>query len=116
MDGRELIKYLNENEIDVTVSNGRLRAVSRLGDPEKVKIVAADIAKYARLLALRARGCYKDWQGHERKLRDECPERHCPTCEHWNLEFGRDGRPTGLCVSKIEKEIKLKNNFDVYRL
>lgn len=104
MTSAELLQYLNINGITVELRDGRLLVSPK----EKAAAIATELSAHAKFLARRAKGSYRDWQGHTRRLRDGCERRYCATCEGWNPEFDDDGKLTGLCVSKIASSISLK--------
>lgn len=105
MKSRELLDYIRKNGIKVEFRDGKLSATPR----EKVVPLANDFSEHRKILSLRARGCFVDWQGVARKVRDECEKRFCATCPDWQPEFDDEGHLTGLCVSRVVSEVKLSD-------
>jgi len=102
MKSRELLDYIRENGIKVEVRNGKLSATPK----EKVAPLANDFIEHRKVLLLRARGQFVDWQGYQRRVRDECDVHHCVTCLGWVPEI-EDGERTGLCMSRVEPSVIL---------
>lgn len=100
----ELLDYIDRNGICMEPADRKLR----FSPKEKIMPAADAVRKYRGLLVALASGQIRDWQGNLRKIRRGCAERHCPFCADWHPYFTDEHEITGLCISRINTELKIK--------
>lgn len=106
-----MLDYIRDNGISIEVFGGKLRAVP----PEKARPMMPDFVANRAVLMKLAQGYLTDWQGIRREIRIECRTiGACWRCEGWTPEMDEKGERTGLCVSRKQKEIQLKDEVKMH--
>lgn len=100
---RELLALIRENGIKIEILDGKLSATPR----EKAQPLVRLFITFKPLLFIRAKGEIRDWDGTIRKVRDECGSEKCFCCEDW-VPYMPENIKTGLCVSRITREMTLR--------